>query len=63
MINKNSRDIDPFSIIEEETFTENNEKNKQINPSGRINNNWDGHILTSDNPTIQERLTKENKKE
>jgi hypothetical protein len=63
MINKNSRDIDPFSTIKDETITETNEKNKQIKLNGRINNNWDGHILTSSNPTIQERLNQENKKD
>jgi len=63
MTDKKSCDVDPFSTIEEETITENNEKNKQIEYNGRINNNWDGHILTSDNPAFQERLNQENKKD
>jgi len=37
MTDKKSCDVDPFSTIEEETITENNEKNKQIEYNGRIN--------------------------
>ena len=47
MDNKNSRDIDPFSTLEEERPEDNEKNNKESDNNRRINSNRNGHIFTS----------------
>lgn len=51
MNNKNSRDIDPFATMEGLNAETNEKNNQKTEDNRRINNNRNGHILTSSNIT------------